>query len=207
MHSLFLIGSTTRGKRCARQSKQYIFFATFLHNSFSALLLAPFSFILRFRIPDRVLLTARILSIDRPFTFNSINNKNILITISSKKKYDKSSPEQKLNLWNNTKKNFNFDDIEDYFPEMEINKVIIISKLGKEGVIYLSFETKTFDINGTVIVKLSFLSALVISFTYRLFNLSLDIRVKLREIYGQAWLLQWKMASNFYIFPCVGRNK
>lgn len=36
---------------------------------------------------------------------------------------------------------------------MEINKVI--NKLGKEGVIDLSFETKTFDINRTVIVILS----------------------------------------------------
>lgn len=43
--------STIRGKMCARarQSKQYIFFATFLHNSFSAVRLAPFSFILRAR--------------------------------------------------------------------------------------------------------------------------------------------------------------
>lgn len=45
--------STTRGKMCARalarQSKQYIFFATFLHNSFSTVRLAPFSFILRAR--------------------------------------------------------------------------------------------------------------------------------------------------------------
>lgn len=49
MHSLFLIWSTPRlvGKCArARQSKQYIFFATFLHNSFSTVRLAPFSFIL-----------------------------------------------------------------------------------------------------------------------------------------------------------------
>lgn len=50
--------------------------------------------------------------------------------------------------------------------------------------VWRGIKSKTFDVNGTVIVKLSFLLAIVISFTYRLFNLSLDIRAKLKEIYG-----------------------